>query len=197
MKKQRIFLAAILACCLALAGTGTYAFFTAQETAYNVITTGELVMDLVETHDGAPWPEEGVGGVMPGDVIDKRVTVQNLGGVEFYTRARVHGEITLENGETETLTLDQIDLDFNDEAWIDGEDGFYYYHRSLKPRGADGVIDETEPLFTAVTFRCDLGDAYQSARFDLVVETEAVQTKNNGTGPLDAAGWTLKTEVIE
>jgi len=197
MKKQRIFLAAILVCCLALAGTGTYAYFTAQETAYNVITTGELVMDLVEMHDGEPWPEGGVSGVMPGDAIDKRVTIQNLGGVEFYTRARIFGEVILENGETEELTLDQVEIDLNDTEWIENEDGFYYYYRSLLPRGADGVIDETEPLFTTVTLKRDLGDAYQNARIELTVDAEAVQTKNNGTGPLDAAGWTLTTEVTE
>lgn len=189
MKKQRIFLAAVLVCCLALAGGGTLAFFTARETAYNVITTGELAMDLVETHDGAPWPEEGVSGVMPGDTIEKIVTVQNVGGVDFYARIKVSGTVELENGETETLDPAHVEfVDLNDTEWTkQGE--YYYYHRALAPRGADGVIDETEPLFTAVKLKEGLGNAYQNAKLTVLVDAQAVQSRNNGASALEAAGW--------
>ena len=200
MKKQRIFLAAALICCLALAGGGTLAFFTAQRTAYNVITTGELAMDLVEMHGDEPWPKDGVSGVMPGDEISKRVTIQNIGGVDFYTRVKLSGLITKADGTTELLSLDQVELDINTADWTE-KDGFFYYNRSLAPRGADGVIDETEPLFTRVTLKPELGNAYQNARIELTVEAEAVQSRNNGDGPLSAAGWTLEAddvpEVIE
>jgi len=199
MKKQRIFLAAALICCLALAGGGTLAFFTAQETAYNVITTGELAMDLVEMHNGALWPENGVSGVMPGDEIEKIVTVQNIGSVDFYTRVRLIGEIELENGEKVRLSLDQIALDLNEKDWTRrGE--FFYYNRALAPRGAEGTIDETQPLFTTVTLRPELGNDYQNATITLTVEAEAVQSRNNGDSPLEATGWTLtenKPEMIE
>lgn len=190
MKKQRIFLAAVLVCCLALAGGGTLAFFTARETAYNVITTGELAMNLVETHDGAPWPEEGVSGVMPGETIEKIVTVQNVGGVDFYARVKVTGQIQLE-GKDELIEMkpEHVELvGLNSTEWTkQGE--YYYYHRALAPRGADGVIDETEPLFTAVKLKEGLDNAYQNAKLTVFVDAQAVQSRNNGASALEAAGW--------
>lgn len=46
MNRKRIGLAALVIACLALLAAGTSAYFTAQETAYNVITTGNLKMVL-------------------------------------------------------------------------------------------------------------------------------------------------------
>lgn len=46
MNRKRIALAALVIACLALMAAGTAAYFTAQETAYNVITTGNLKMVL-------------------------------------------------------------------------------------------------------------------------------------------------------
>jgi len=190
MKKQRIFLAAALICCLALAGGGTLAFFTAQETAYNVITTGELAMDLVEMHNGALWPENGVSGVMPGDEIEKIVTVENIGSVDFYTRVKVTGQILLE-GKEEPIEMkpEHVELvGLNDEDWIKGEDGYYYYNTALAA-SADATPTETAPLFTAVRLKPELGNEYQNATLTVLVEAQAVQSRNNGTGPLDAIGW--------
>ena len=195
MKKQRIFLVAVLICCLALAGGGTYAFFTAQETAYNVITTGELIMDLVEKHGDEPWPEDGVSGVMPGDAISKIVTIQNIGGVDFYTRVKLRGTITLENGDVLPMGMEQVQLDLNEKDWT-YEGGFYYYNRALLA-STDKEADETEPLFTTVTLKPELGNEYQNAKIELTVEAEAVQSRNNGDGPLTAAGWTLEPDIIQ
>lgn len=46
MNRKRIALAALVIACLALLAAGTSAYFTAQETAYNVITTGNLKLVL-------------------------------------------------------------------------------------------------------------------------------------------------------
>lgn len=190
MMKKRIFLIAIAICCFALCGAGTLAYFTARETAYNVITTGELAMDLVETTtDGLPFPEEGIDGLTPGDVVDKVVTVQNVGGVDFYTRVKLTCTVTDAQGKTDTLGMENITLDIDTEHWTLGEDGYYYYYRSLAPRGPEGGIDETEPLFTTVTFSTELGNEYQNAKVEIVVDAQAVQSRNNTDSPLTAAGW--------
>ena len=187
--KKRLFLAAILLCCLALAGGGTLAFFSARETAYNVITTGELDMTLVETgEDGQPFPEDGIHGVVPGMEIDKVVTVKNTGGVDFYARIAVSGTVTFENGKTEALDMKKIRLDIDEENWTKQGD-FYYYNRALLAMGEDGMVDTTEPLFTTVTFGKDLGNKFQNATVEILVDAQAVQSKNNTDSPLTAAGW--------
>ena len=67
--KRRLLLAAVIAICLSMAAYGTLAFFTAEDTAHNVITSGGVDIDLLEWADEektVPFPEEGAGGVMPG-----------------------------------------------------------------------------------------------------------------------------------
>jgi len=99
-KKQRIILAAVLVICMAIFATGTLAFFTAEETAYNVITTGILSMDLVEeTTGGEPWPDGGISGAMPGMEVDKVPYVKNDGGIDFWTRIYVSVTVTGRGGE--------------------------------------------------------------------------------------------------
>ena len=75
-RKRRLVLLALALCIAAVTATGTLAYFTAEETAHNVITTGYLDMILHETTTGGkPFPEEGLDNLMPGMVVDKRVTV--------------------------------------------------------------------------------------------------------------------------
>ena len=66
-KKGMLALVMLAVVCLSVLAGGTYAYFTVEETAYNVITMGTLDMELVEeTTGGEPWPENGMSGMMPG-----------------------------------------------------------------------------------------------------------------------------------
>ena len=192
--KTRKFLAivAMLACVLAVLASGTLAYFTAEETAYNVITTGCLFMELVEeTTGGEPWPEEGITGVMPAAAVDKVVYVKNVGAVPFFTRICMDKIITAAEGVEAELNFDHITLDIDTEHWIEHE-GFYYYYRVLQPG------EQTEPLFTKVSFGPELGNEYMNAQVDIYVLAQAVQSANNGDDPLAALGWSeLAKTVIE
>ena len=180
-KKQKIILAAVLLICMAIFATGTLAYFTAEETAYNVITTGILSMDLVEeTTGGEPWPEGGINGVMPGMDVDKIPYVRNNGGIDFYTRMSVAMKVIGENGNE--LSTEYISLNINTDKWTK-QDGFYYYNGIVKPG------KETEPLFTVVSFDEDMPNAYMNARIEIDVHADAVQSKNNGDSALNASGW--------
>jgi len=142
--KKRVLLAAVLAICMAIIATGTLAFFTAEETAYNVITTGILSMDLKEeTTGGEPWPEEGVSGVVPGTEVDKVPYVVNNGGVDFYTRISVTMKATGEDGGE--LSTDVVSLNIDTVNWTE-KDGYYYYNGVVAPG------KQTEPLFTKASF---------------------------------------------
>ena len=180
-KKQKVILAAVLAICIAIFATGTVAYFTAEETAYNVITTGILSMDLVEeTTGGEPWPEEGISGVMPGMEVDKIPYVVNNGGIDFWTRVSVTMKVTGADGKT--LSDEYITLNYDRDNWTE-KDGYFYYNAAVKPG------EETKPLFTKVTFDTDMHNAYMNARVEIDVHAEAVQSKNNGDSALTAGGW--------
>lgn len=190
--QKRMLCLALIMCGLAMVATGTYAYFTAEETAYNVITTGCLYMDLVEeTTGGEPWPEEGIKDIMPGVSVDKVVYVENEGSVDFYTRIAMDQIVIPAEGVDAELSTEYITLDLNEEQWI-AQDGFYYYYRALKPG------EKTEPLFTKVSFDAKMGNEYMNATVEVYVLAQAVQSANNGSDPTQALGWSeLAKTVIE
>lgn len=181
MTKRKIFLLAILVCCVALAAAGTLAYFTAEETAYNVITTGKLAMTLhEETTDGKPFPKEGVSGVMPGQIVDKVVFIENTGTVDFYARISLAMSVTGADGKA--LSPDVMALDLNTADWTKIGD-YYYYNKPLAPG------EKTAPLFKTVTFAADMGNEYMECTAKINVTAQTVQSRNNGATVLDAQGW--------
>lgn len=180
-RKKRILLIAMAICCIAALAKGTVAYFTAEETAHNVITMGRLDMELRETTAGGePWPEAGVHGVMPGMDVEKTVTVQNTGSVDFYARIRLDLAVTSEDGAP--LAVDMLKMDIDEENWTLYGD-YFYYNRALKPG------EETEPLFTTVTFAPEMGNDYMNSTAKIDVSAEAVQSRNNTGSALTAIGW--------
>lgn len=182
--KKRIGLIATIVCCIAILASGTVAYFTAQETAYNVITTGALAMRLVEEGaDGKPFPKEGITGVLPNMKVTKKVYVENTGDVDMYVRIALDTNVeSMQDGVEKLPFDDHISLNINKTDWTE-KDGYYYYNRVLKPGEA------TEPLFTTVSFDAKMGNEYMNARVRIDVDAQAVQSKNNTDSPLNAAGW--------
>ena len=181
MTKRIFFLLAVLVCCAALAAAGTLAYFTAEETAVNVITTGKLAMTLhEETTDGQPFPKEGVSGVMPGQVVDKVVYIENTGTVDFYARIALAMSVTGADGEP--LSPDVMALHINTADWTKKGD-YYYYNKPLAPG------EKTEPLLKTVTFAADMGNEYMECTAKINVTAQTVQSRNNGDTVLDAQGW--------
>lgn len=182
MSKRKVMMLALVVCMAAiLAVGGTLAYFVAEETAYNVITTGLLTMDLREvTSDGSPWPEDGMHQLVPGATVDKIVTMVNTGSVDFFVRARVEASISSADGQL--LPFEHISLDYNTTDWVE-KDGCYYYRHALLPG------EETAPLFTTVAFSTAMGNEYMNARLEISVNAQAVQSRNNADDALSATGW--------
>ena len=180
--KKRMLTAALALCCLAVLATGTLAYFTAEETAQNVITMGALKMDLVELDaDGQPWTD--VENIVPGMEVTKKAYVENNGTVYFYTRVKITKRYVNEQGEKlPDLNTDLVELDLG-EDWELDEDGFYYYKKLVAPG------EETEPLFTTVTFSTEMGNEYQNVKVKIDLDAQAVQSRNNGESALEATGW--------
>ena len=194
MTKSRITLIALAICCLAMLGASTAAYFVVQATAYNVITTGVLDIELREkTTDGAEpdtplqdlpdWQDK--GGVMPSMTVSKIVYVENTGDQPAYVRIKLEKQMIAED-ESE-LSTDALVLDLDTANWTE-KDGWYYYNSPL-PAG-----EITIPLLNSVYFDAQTGNEYQNATATVKVSVQAVQVANNGATVMDAAGWPVETE---
>ena len=133
---------------------GTLAYFTAEDTAHNVITSGEIDIELQEWADAektTPFPEDEVSGVMPGTEVTKIVEVKNTGANDAYIRVKVEKEFVLSEGVEGETDSGLMKIDFDETYWMLGEDGYYYYKTALEP----GAV--TEPLFALGKLRYRYG----------------------------------------
>ena len=179
--KKKLTVLAVLALCLGLAATGTWAYFTAQKQVHNVITTGGVDITLQEWADeGKTKPFEDLTGIMPGMTVTKIAEIKNTGASEAWVRVKVEKNIRLA-GEGE-VNPDLVELALDTANWTE-KDGYYYYNKALKP----GEV--TAPVFSAVTFNASMGNEYQNATATVDVYAQAVQTANNGETALNAQGW--------
>lgn len=191
MKKRQILACAVIISCLSLSAYGTIAYFTSEAEATNVITAGNIKIDLKETaipeDGGEPVPFENKIGVMPGSVVSKIVEVENTGDQPAYVRVKVDKEIILAGDSTEEVDLDLLTWNLNEENWTE-KDGYYYYNAQLISS------ETTEPLFTEVKFDEDMGNMYQNSKAEIVVSAQATQVAHNGASALEAQGWPAENE---
>ncbi len=198
--KKKILSLSVIAICLAIITSGTLAYFSTEEKAHNVITTGKIGIELVEkTTDEkgieVDFPKEGVKGAMPGQAISKIVSVKNNGEADAWIRIKV--ETTIKNDEGEVLPLvlqgniSVLDWTIDSDMWIDGKDGYYYYKKPVIPDTS------TDVLFEQVHFAPQMGNEYQNCTANIIVSAQAVQAANNpipdGGDVTDIKGW--PTEV--
>lgn len=198
--RKKLILAISLVLVLGAAVYGTVAYMTASVTAHNVITAGNVQIELRDQtlgEEGAliDFPVEGGLQVMPGVTADKLVSVENVGNNPCWVRVKLDKTVTLA-GEEEPFAVDnEIILNFAsladwDDNWVDGGDGFYYYTKPLLPAGsADGTV--TPYLFTEVYFNGELGNEYQGSTVVIKVTAYAVQSENNMADGdvLGVVGW--------
>ena len=135
-----------------------------------------------ETEELEPFPVEGFDLIMPGDVIDKIVSVTNDGANPIWVRIRLDRSILLA-GEAADVDFNVLGLDLNDEDWTEGVDGWFYYNEVLAPG------ETTENLFTQVTFPTSLGNEFMNAEVEIDVLAQGVQSQNNGLTVQEATGW--------
>mgnify|MGYP001632145638 FL=1 len=180
--KRKLLILSTLAICLAIFAAGTHAYFTAEGTAHNVITTGSVAIAVQEWADEEKTvPFEELTGVMPHTTVTKIAEIKNPGASEAWVRVKVEKNIVL---KTRNITPDTslLEVTHNTADWTE-KDEYYYYNKALKP----GEV--TAPIFTAVTFHVTMGNEYQDAAATVDVLAQAVQTANNGATVMDAQGW--------
>lgn len=180
MKKKLLIIAAALICA-ATVSIGTAAYYTAESTARNVITTGKVDIELneyAEDGNGARGASENEFAMVPGKSLSKIVTVENVGQSEAWIRVRLEKSITA----AAEADPDVMEMNIDTENWTE-KDGWYYYNEALAPE------EETEPLFTEVSFAETMSNDYQNSTAKLDIAAQATQTANNGASVTEAAGW--------
>lgn len=191
--KRKLLILSVLVICVATLAAGTLAYFNAEETAHNVITSGGVGIQLIEkTKSGdtlVDFPADGLTGIMPGTSASKIVSVENTGSADAWIRVKVEMSIIGSDKEELPLYIDMGDsaipvIAFTPgEDWTLGEDGYYYYNAAV----ASGK--STDTLFEEVHFAAQMGNEYQNCTANLVVTAQAVQTANNGETVFAATGW--------
>lgn len=191
MSKKKIISLCLVVCLLATAIGGTLAYFTAEETARNVITSGAVSVEVVEKQlvEGAleNYPDTSVA-VMPGSAVSKIVSVKNLDEPAW---VRMAYTVTIKdaNGDVMELSADQLDqiitIDTDTANWT-YKAGWWYCNKALT------TGEESKPLFTEVIFSGpEMGNTYQSCTVLIDVTAQAVQKVHNGNAVMDAAGWPI------
>lgn len=178
--KSRLLLIALAAILVTALTQPTLAFYSVIGKATNVVTSGNIELKIHEkTADGSDFPVEGVY-IIPGDIVSKQVSIENVCTHPFYLRVKLVSGSTNEALSAE----DCLKMDIDAENWT-YLDGFYYYNEILEPGKT------TPPLFTQVEIvgsRVDQSHIGSTLR--LTVNAYAVQSENNpAEHPWDASGW--------
>ena len=206
-QKRTFNLAALVALALAalLAVCGTAAFTVSTAPADNVITFGSVKVRVCEFTLNSQGEEVPFVASAQGDYPSTRVTsgnisrivrVQNAGDQPEYVRARLVLRSVSPEGQVQDASAAAV-LAVNDAAggpWVDGGDGWYYYRGTQAAGGVVAPGASTENLMDSLRFVGDYHAAAQGGTFQLQVDAQAVQAKNQQTGQgaldvLDVQGW--------
>ena len=184
--KKKLLVCAFMAVCLSIVAYSTTAYFSYEDTATNVITMGNIKIELQELaipdSGGDPIPFEDAMDVLPGMDVSKIVQVKNVGVQPSWIRVSVAKSILLADGIIGEVDLSLITYDLNTQYWIE-QDGYFYYKDILNPG------ETTAPLFTKVTFASNMSNMYQQSKATIKINAQATQVVNNGSTVFEAVGW--------
>ena len=179
--KMQMLLIALATIIITFLTRPTLAYYSVIGTATNVVTSGGIELKIHEkTADGQNFPEDGVY-IIPGDIVGKRVTVENVCRHPFYLRVRLVSRVN--NSELTAEECMRMDLNLKD--WTLRDDGYLYYNVILQPG------EMSKPVFTQVEIvgeKIDQQDV--GTTLSLTVSAEAVQSEHNPADhPWEASGW--------
>ncbi len=160
----------------------TLAYYSTVGKATNVVTSGDIQFIIHEMTDaGTEFPEEGVY-IIPGDVVSKKVSVENVCTHPFYLRVKiVYG---IDSQELSAEECFKLNIDETNWEYVDG---WHYYKGIVEPG------ETTSDVFSKVEIVGNKVDnSYIGKTLSLSVIAHAVQSENNpveGTDTFTASGW--------
>lgn len=173
MKKKALSIFLVVAL-VAIAATGTLAYFTAEDEAENVFTVGNVAIDLEEPSWDSTGSED-APEVYPGEKLDKDPYVINTGKNPCFVRIKVTGLDSLSAVGAGAITLEGLDT----ENWT--MLGDYYYYNHVVTYDGDTynttLKTETTKLFTGIRMPVDLKNGDATAEYSVNVYAEAVQAQ--------------------
>lgn len=182
MRKTKLlmFIIAIFAITLTILSQGTFAYYSSVGKATNVVSSGNIQFIIHETTDqGTEFPKEGVY-IVPGDIVSKEVSVENVCEHPFYLRVKIVYGI-----DSQELPAEEcFKLNIDEENWY-YEDGWYYYKGIVEPGATTpNVFSKVEIVGNKVD------NSYLGKTMTLTVAGHAVQSENNpAESPWEASGW--------
>ena len=179
--KKRLLIIALIVSILSIISLGTAAYFSKTAETETIIKAGSIDCEVHEKNAAGEDSASVYYQLMPGDTVDKIVTVENTGNHPIYVRVSVTKKIN-----DEGLNADNcLDIDFNSVDWTYSEG--YYYYNSVLDAGAT-----TEPLYTSVKVKgFEVDNKYLAKTFTIDTVAYAVQSENNGQTVWEANGWSV------
>ena len=160
----------------------TLAYYSTVGKATNVVTSGNIQFIIHEmTDQGTEFPTEGVY-IVPGDIVSKKVSVENVCEHPFYLRVKlVYG---VDSQELSADDCFKLNIDETNWQYVDG---WYYYKGIVEPgQTTPDVFSKVEIVGSKVD------NSYLGKTLELTVVAHAVQSENNpveGTDTYTASGW--------
>lgn len=167
--KARCAVIALAAIMLTFITQGTLAYYTSLGIATSVVTSGGIELVIHEKTDtGEEFPRDGVY-IVPGDIVSKQITIENVCEHPFYLRVKmVYG---IDNAEL--TSEDCFKLNINPDVWT-FHDGWYYYN------GVVNAGETTPKVFSHVEIvGSKVDNSYLGKTLTLTVDAQAVQSENN------------------
>lgn len=184
--KLKLFAIAIMAITITLLSQESQAYYSTIGRATNVVTSGNISFQIHErTSQGTEFPKEGVY-IMPGDVVSKQVSIENICEHPFYIRVKILYDVDSKELPSEEC----FSLNINKKHWVE-HDGWFYYNGMVEP-------GETTPLvFSEVEIVGEKVDNdYLGKTLSLTVKAHAVQSEHNPVEhPWEASGWPAEEGV--
>ena len=194
--KRKLVLTSAVVLILALLAAGTFAYFTKDARTTNVITTGTINIELNDSITGGTAVKDGdkvtgytISGVMPGQPVEKIVSVTNTGTSPAWLRVKLDISVTGANGKPLDLTFgDKQDvLTFTTgDGWF-YHDGYYYYSAPVAEKTSTADFFAKKDGQPTLMLNPQLPNDYHGCTVTVAVQAQAVQVKNNNIY-VDASG---------
>lgn len=195
--KRKLVLTSAVVLILALLAAGTFAYFTKNARATNVITTGTISIRLNDEIQGGQKTDTGwtLSGVMPGQAVEKAVSVTNTGTSPAWLRVKLDIAVEMAAGKTDTWQGQNVLQFAVNPDWFLAEDGYYYYSKPVAEKaGTAELFAKDSSGQSTLMLNPQLPNDYQGCAVTINVLAQAVQVKNNDT---DANGQTITTLTPE
>lgn len=158
----------------------TLAYFAADANVAGNVTLGDPVNINITQGGSSVTSLTFSGDALPGQVYDQVIGVSIPADT---SDALLRAKLTISNTDGATVNVEATTVD----AWVDGEDGYYYYN------GVASANDSID-FITAITIPTSLTNTDANKTFNIDVSVEAIQEANNAA----RAVWTTApTEWID